>query len=69
MEQQILNYQIDRLLGEGGMSRVYLGIDLKTGQKVAIKELLPHLANHDDLRERFRREAQRAAWQLLKQDN
>ena len=58
MEQQILNYQIDRLLGEGGMSRVYLGIDLKTGQKVAIKELLPHLANHDDLRERFRREAQ-----------
>jgi eukaryotic-like serine/threonine-protein kinase len=58
MEQQILNYQIERLLGEGGMSRVYLGIDLKTGQKVAIKELLPHLANHDDLRERFRREAQ-----------
>jgi eukaryotic-like serine/threonine-protein kinase len=46
MEQQILNYQIERLLGEGGMSRVYLGIDLKTGQKVAIKELLAHLANH-----------------------
>ena len=58
MEQQILNYQIERLLGEGGMSRVYLGIDLKTGQKVAIKELLAHLANHDDLRERFRQEAQ-----------
>jgi eukaryotic-like serine/threonine-protein kinase len=58
MEQQILNYQIERLLGEGGMSRVYLGIDLKTGQKVAIKELLAHLANHDELRERFRREAQ-----------
>ncbi len=58
MEQRILNYQIERLLGEGGMSRVYLGIDLKTGQKVAIKELLAHLANHDELRERFRREAQ-----------
>ena len=28
MEQQILNYQIERLLGEGGMSRVYLGVDL-----------------------------------------
>ncbi len=58
MEQQILNYQIERLLGEGGMSRVYLGIDLKTGQKVAIKELLAQLANHDELRDRFRREAQ-----------
>ena len=58
MEQQILNYQIERLLGEGGMSRVYLGVDLKTGQKVAIKELLAHLANHDELRDRFRREAQ-----------
>ena len=58
MEQQILNYQIERLLGEGGMSRVYLGVDSMTGQKVAIKELLPHLANHDELRERFRREAQ-----------
>ena len=40
------------------MSRVYLGIDLKTGQKVAIKELLAQLANHDELRDRFRREAQ-----------
>lgn len=58
MEQQILNYQIERLLGEGGMSRVYLGIHPVTGQKVAIKELLEHLANHDDLRQRFRQEAQ-----------
>ena len=58
MEQQILNYRIESILGEGGMSRVYLGVEPVTGQKVAIKELLPHLATLDDLRERFRREAQ-----------
>ena len=58
MEEQILNYRIEGLLGEGGMSRVYLGVEPVTGQKVAIKELLPHLATLDDLRERFRREAQ-----------
>ncbi len=58
MVQQILNYRIERLLSEGGMSRVYLGVDPVTGQRVAIKELLPHLATLDDLRERFRREAQ-----------
>jgi len=58
MEQQILNYRIEHPPLEGGMSLVYFGVDPVTGQKVAIKELLPHLATLDDLRERFRREAQ-----------
>ena len=61
MEQQILNYNIERLLGEGGMSQVYLGVDPATGQKVAIKELLPHLASHHDMRLRFLNEAQSLA--------
>jgi TPR repeat protein len=61
MEQQILNYKIERLLGEGGMSQVYLGVDPATGQKVAIKELLPHLASHHDMRLRFLNEAQSLA--------
>jgi len=58
MSQEILNYRIEREIGEGGMSRVYKGIDPKTGQEVAIKELLPHLVHHDEVRQRFRREAQ-----------
>ena len=58
MDEIILNYKIEKILGEGGMSRVYLGIDNVTYQKVAIKELLPHLAQFEDIRERFRREAQ-----------
>lgn len=47
-----------KLIGEGGMSRVYLGEDPNTHQQVAIKELLPNLSHSKDLRERFRREAQ-----------
>jgi len=58
MSQEILNYRIEREIGEGGMSRVYKGIDPKTGQQVAIKELLPHLSHHEEVRQRFRREAQ-----------
>jgi TPR repeat protein/predicted Ser/Thr protein kinase len=58
MEQQILNYRIEHPPIEGGMSWVYFGVHPVTGQKVAIKELLPHLATLEDLRERFRREAQ-----------
>jgi serine/threonine protein kinase len=58
MRETLFNYKIIRVLGEGGMSRVYLGEDHKTNQKVAIKELLPNLAHSQDLRDRFRREAQ-----------
>jgi len=58
MPQEILNYRIEREIGEGGMSRVYKGVDPKTGQQVAIKELLPHLSHHDEVRQRFCREAQ-----------
>jgi serine/threonine protein kinase len=58
MEKKLFNYNIIKILGEGGMSRVYLGEDSITHQQVAIKELLPNLTHSQDLRERFRREAQ-----------
>jgi serine/threonine protein kinase len=58
MLQEILKYRIEREIGEGGMSRVYKGVDPNTGQQVAIKELLPHLAHHNEIRQRFLREAQ-----------
>lgn len=58
MYEKLFNYNIIRVLGEGGMSRVYLGEEPTTHQQVAIKELLPNLAHSKDLRERFRREAQ-----------
>ena len=61
MEQQILKYRIDRLLGEGGMSRVWLGVDPVTGQRVAIKVLHPHLAEHNKIRALFLQEAESLA--------
>ena len=53
-------YQIDRELGGGGMSRVFLAEDSALGRRVVVKVLSPDLAagvNH----ERFRREIQLAA--------
>ena len=32
--------RIERILGSGGMGRVYLGIDVASGERVAIKVLL-----------------------------
>ena len=39
-------YQIERIVGEGGMATVYLARDLKHERKVAIKVLRPALAAH-----------------------
>ena len=41
---QVSHYAIDRLLGRGGMSSVYLAIDSRTGCEVAMKILLHDLA-------------------------
>ncbi len=38
---QIQHYRIDRTIGGGGFSIVYLATDLETDKKVAIKEYLP----------------------------
>ena len=52
------NYQVVRLLGEGGMGAVYEGVHLAIGKKVAIKIMSPELAANPDARARFLREAQ-----------
>src|SRR5687767_3944481 len=43
------------------MAVVYLAYDLRLNRKVAIKAMLPHLAFHDGMEERFKREARTAA--------
>ena len=53
-------YQIDRELGGGGMSRVFLARDTALGRKVVIKVLPPEMAASVNI-ERFRREIQLAA--------
>jgi serine/threonine-protein kinase len=58
---QIDRYQVERLLGEGGMGAVYRGRHLLLHQPVAIKLLHPEFARRGDMLERFMREARASA--------
>jgi serine/threonine-protein kinase len=54
-------YEIETLLGQGGMARVFRGTDRVLDRTVAIKVLSPQFADDDQFVSRFRREAQAAA--------
>lgn len=58
-ETRFGNFRLDRLLGQGGMSSVYMAHrdDGQFEQKVAVKLMSPHLAS-EFFTERFRRERQ-----------
>jgi serine/threonine-protein kinase len=51
-------YEIDRVLGEGGMGVVYRAIDRQRNRIVAIKALHASFMGDPDIRRRFKREAQ-----------
>ena len=53
-------YQVERVLGEGGMGVVIAARHLELDQRVAVKFLLPEIAKRSDAAERFRREARAA---------
>jgi eukaryotic-like serine/threonine-protein kinase len=53
-------YRIERELGRGGMATVYLAHDEELERPVAVKVLARHLADDDDFRARFQREARLA---------
>ena len=50
-------YEIVRMLGQGGMGAVFLAREHALERFVAVKVLRPHLAHAEQSRERFRREA------------
>jgi eukaryotic-like serine/threonine-protein kinase len=54
-------YRLDRRLGAGGMSTVFLALDTVLERRVAVKLLAEHLAEDDTFVARFRREALAAA--------
>ena len=54
-------YRLDRRLGAGGMSTVYMALDQVLERQVAVKVLAEHLAEDDAFVARFRREALAAA--------
>jgi serine/threonine-protein kinase len=49
-------YEAIRLLGEGGMGRVYLARQTDLGRQVVVKVMHDHVANDPRFRERFQRE-------------
>ncbi|MFN0084998.1 MAG: protein kinase domain-containing protein [Blastocatellia bacterium] len=55
------HYQIQSLLGAGGMGEVYRARDLRLDRDVAVKILPEHLADHPDALSRFEREAKAVA--------
>ncbi|NOT37387.1 MAG: protein kinase [Saprospiraceae bacterium] len=59
--RKIQNYQIEELLGEGGMGAVYKATDTQLERTVAIKALHTHLTNDPVFLERFKNEARLAA--------
>jgi eukaryotic-like serine/threonine-protein kinase len=58
---RIGRYEVERLIGAGGMGVVLKGFDTELHRVVAIKVLLPNLATSAAARRRFAREAQAAA--------
>ena len=59
--QPIPNYQMIRVLGQGGMGSVMLARSVKDGSAVAIKTLLPEVAVSDQALKRFMREIEVAS--------
>jgi serine/threonine protein kinase len=58
---RIGRYEVERLIGSGGMGVVFKGFDTELNRPVAIKVLAPYLAGSGPARQRFAREARAAA--------
>ena len=54
-------FQVERVLGQGGMGLVVAAMHLQLRERVALKFLLPEAAERSDYRARFLREAQATA--------
>jgi serine/threonine-protein kinase len=48
---------LGRLLGQGGIGCVFDGFDARSGQYLAVKELLPEFREHEEILKRFEEEA------------
>src|SRR5262249_6250085 len=64
---EIVRYRLARMLGEGGMGRVYLAVQPAIGSRVAIKVLSEECSRNGELIERFFAEAR--AVNLIRHEN
>lgn len=60
MFEKLGKFEIKKVLGNGAMGEVYLGVDPAIGREVAIKTILPSNAGGAESKERFAREAMAA---------
>ncbi len=60
MFEKLGKFEVKRILGNGAMGEVYLGVDPSIGREVAIKTILPAAAQGGEAKERFAREARAA---------
>jgi serine/threonine protein kinase len=58
---EVAGYRLEKVVGRGGMSCVYLAEHIRLGRKVALKILASALSEDEGYRERFVRESRRAA--------
>ncbi len=59
--KKLKHFQIEKLLGKGGMGVVYLGHDTRLDRPVAVKVLRPDVTENRNRRRRFLQEARAAA--------